>query len=69
MAQELEDAFYHEGRLEPAEWQALAQTFERNGRRGGQRRRLYTQEWFLGAVELQCPPAGHNTLRAPVSSL
>jgi hypothetical protein len=31
-AQALEDAFYHEGRLEPAKWQALSEKFERCGR-------------------------------------
>lgn len=31
-AQALEDAFYHQGHLDPAEWQALSQMFERCGR-------------------------------------
>jgi len=59
MAQALEDAFYHEGHLEPAEWQALTQTFERSGQRGSALRHLYAQERFLGAVELQYTPADY----------
>jgi hypothetical protein len=31
-AQALEDTFYHEGRLDEAEWRALAEVFERCGR-------------------------------------
>jgi hypothetical protein len=31
-AQALEDAFYHQGLLDPAEWRALSEKFERCGR-------------------------------------
>ena len=51
-AQALEDAFYHEQRLDPAAWAALAQAFEAAGRphrAGFAREKLRRLEWIAAA--------------------